>query len=55
MADVREAKVPAELHIFASTDHGFNVAMHNDRVSIQHWPDRLFDWLSDEGWLLARR
>jgi acetyl esterase/lipase len=52
---LREAKVPAELHIFASTDHGFNVAMHNDRVSIQHWPDRLFDWLSDEGWLVARR
>ena len=52
---LREAKVPAELHIFASTDHGFNVAMHNERVSIQHWPDRLFDWLSDEGWLVARK
>jgi acetyl esterase/lipase len=50
---LREANVPAELHIFASTDHGFNVAMHNERVSIQHWPDRLFDWLSDEGWLVA--
>jgi hypothetical protein len=24
-------------------------------VSIQHWPDRLFDWLSDEGWLVARK
>lgn len=52
---LREAGVPVELHIFASTDHGFNVAMHNDRVSIQHWPDRLFDWLSDEGWLLPRK
>ena len=52
---LREAKVPVELHVFASTDHGFNVAMHNERVSIQHWPDRLFDWLSDEGWLLARK
>ena len=49
---LRDAKVPVELHIFAGTDHGFNVAMHNERVSIQHWPDRLFDWLSDEGWLL---
>jgi hypothetical protein len=29
--------------------------MHNERVSIQHWPDRLFDWLSDEGWLLPRK
>lgn len=52
---LREAKVPAELHLFASTDHGFNVAMHNERLSIQHWPDRLFDWLSDEGWLLPRK
>ena len=52
---LREANVPAELHIFADTDHGFNVAMHNERVSIQHWPDRLFDWLSDEGWLVARK
>jgi len=51
---LQAAHVAAELHIFASTDHGFNVAMHNDRVSIQHWPDRLFDWLSDEGWLVSR-
>lgn len=49
------AGVSAELHIFADTDHGFNVAMHNERVSIQHWPDRLFDWLSDGGWLLPAK
>jgi acetyl esterase/lipase len=52
---LRDAKISVELHLFASTDHGFNVAMHNERVSIQHWPDRLFDWLSDEGWLLPRK
>jgi acetyl esterase/lipase len=52
---LREAGVSAELHMFASTDHGFNVAMHNDRISIQHWPDRLADWLSDEGWLNSER
>jgi acetyl esterase/lipase len=51
---LRQAKVSAELHMFAGTDHGFNVAMHNDRISIQHWPDRLEDWLSDEGWLSVR-
>ncbi len=49
---LREAGIPAELHMFASTDHGFNLAMHNDRISIQHWPDRLADWLSDEGWMV---
>lgn len=52
---LRDAGVPAELHMFASTDHGFNLAMHNDRISIQHWPDRLADWLGDEGWLNTRR
>ena len=54
-SQLRNAGVSAELHMFADTDHGFNVAMHNERVSIQHWPDRLFDWLSDEGWLLPRK
>lgn len=52
---LRNAGVSAELHMFAGTDHGFNLAMHNDRISIQHWPDRLADWLNDEGWLTSRR
>ncbi|WP_294392448.1 alpha/beta hydrolase [uncultured Sphingomonas sp.] len=52
---LRDAGVSAELHMFADTDHGFNLAMHNDRISIQHWPDRLADWLSDGGWLVAKR
>lgn len=52
---LRDAGVSAELHMFAGTDHGFNLAMHNDRISIQHWPDRLADWLSDEGWLTSGR
>ncbi|USI71973.1 alpha/beta hydrolase [Sphingomonas morindae] len=50
---LRAAGVSAELHLFADTDHGFNVAMHSERISIQHWPDRLIDWLSDGGWLTA--
>jgi len=49
---LRAAHVSAELHLFADTDHGFNVAMHSERVSLQHWPDRLADWLSDGGWLV---
>jgi acetyl esterase/lipase len=52
---LRHAGVSAELHMFADTDHAFNVAMHSERVSIQHWPDRLDDWLSDEGFLVSRR
>lgn len=49
---LRDAHVSTELHLFADTDHGFNVAMHSERLSLQHWPDRLYDWLSDGGWLV---
>ena len=52
---LRHAGVSAELHMFADTDHAFNLAMHSERLSIQHWPDRLDDWLSDEGFLVPRR
>jgi len=37
--------------MYADTDHGFNLATCSERISLQHWPDRLFDWLSDGGWL----
>ena len=50
---LRDAGVSTELHLWADTDHGFNIAAHSERVSIQHWPDRLADWLSDGGWLIA--
>ena len=45
------AGVSAELHMYADTDHGFNVAQRSERLSIQHWPDQLADWLADGGWL----
>jgi len=48
------AGVSAELHMYADTDHAFNMAQRSERVSIQHWPDRLADWLADGGWLVAR-
>jgi acetyl esterase/lipase len=46
------AGVSAELHMYADTDHAFNVGQRGERVSLQHWPDRLSDWLSDGGWLI---
>jgi acetyl esterase/lipase len=51
---LRKAGVSAELHLFADMDHGFNIAAHTESLSIQHWPDRLADWLSDGGWLHER-
>ncbi|CAN5258602.1 alpha/beta hydrolase [soil metagenome] len=52
---LRKAGVSAELHMFADTDHAFNIAAHSERISILHWPDRLADWLSDGGWLREGR
>jgi len=49
------AGVSAELHLYADTDHAFNVGQRGERISLQHWPDRLSDWLADGGWLVARR
>ncbi|WP_229217642.1 alpha/beta hydrolase [Massilia forsythiae] len=48
------AGVSAELHLYADTGHAFNLGQRGERVSLQHWPDRLADWLSDGGWLTAR-
>jgi acetyl esterase/lipase len=53
-AQLREAKVSAELHLYADADHGFNLGIRSQRLSISHWPDRIFDWLSDGGWLQPR-
>lgn len=46
------AGVSAELHLYADADHAFNMGQRGDRVSLQHWPDRLADWLADGGWLV---
>ncbi len=51
---LRSAGVSAELHMFADTDHAFNIGARSERISILHWPDRLADWLSDGGWLRPR-
>jgi acetyl esterase/lipase len=46
------AGVSAELHLYADTEHAFNVGQRGERISVQHWPDRLSDWLLDGGWLI---
>jgi len=46
------AGVSAELHMYADTDHAFNMGQRSERLSDVHWPDRLADWLGDSGWLV---
>jgi acetyl esterase/lipase len=48
---MRKARVPAELHMYANADHAFNLGEASNLLSIIHWPDRLADWLADEGFL----
>lgn len=43
----REAKVPVEMHMYAQGDHAFNMGTNRKLKSINHWPDRLADWLED--------
>jgi acetyl esterase/lipase len=52
---LRAAGVPAELHMYAGADHAFNLGERSGLLSIIHWPDRLADWLADNGWLDGRR
>lgn len=51
---LRKAGVSAELHMYADSGHAFNLDESN-RISILHWPDRLYDWLADSGFLDQRR
>jgi acetyl esterase/lipase len=43
----REAKVPVEVHLFTQGAHGFNMGYRSKLKSINTWPQRLADWLSD--------
>jgi acetyl esterase/lipase len=43
----RDAKVPVEAHLFTQGQHGFNMGNRSKLKSINSWPQRLADWLSD--------
>lgn len=49
----RDAGIPVEAHIPAKGGHGFNMGQRSKLKSVNTWPARLADWLSDSG-LLAR-
>jgi acetyl esterase/lipase len=50
----RDAKVPVEAHLFAHGQHGFNMGQRSKLKSINTWPQRLADWLADNGILQAK-
>jgi len=46
----KQLKVPAELHIYAGTGHGFGLRTNNTQPAGQ-WIDRFEEWLADGGFL----
>lgn len=47
----RQAKRPVEVHLYARGGHGFNLGSRSKLTSINTWPQRMADWLSDSGFL----
>lgn len=45
----RKAKVPVEMHLFEKGAHAFNMGYRSEFVTLQHWPQRLADWMKDNG------
>lgn len=43
----RESDIDYEAHVYARGGHGFGIGKAQRR-SLQHWPDRMLDWLHDE-------
>lgn len=48
MQRFREIGVRYESHIYARGGHGFGMGKRSERQSIQHWPERMLEWLHDE-------
>jgi acetyl esterase/lipase len=46
---LRKAEVPVEMHVFGSGGHGFG--MRPGVLAVNHWPDRLYEWMHDRGLL----
>lgn len=51
LAQYREAGRPVEVHLYAHGGHGFNLGQRSKLASIKTWPQRLADWMSDNGFL----
>ena len=45
----RAAKIPVEVHVFTKGGHGFNQGQRSKLATIKNWPQRLTDWMADNG------
>jgi len=44
----RESDIDYEAHVYTRGGHGFGIGKAATRRSLQHWPERMLDWLHDE-------
>jgi acetyl esterase/lipase len=49
----RKAKVKTEVHLYAQGSHAFNMGKRSKLQSIHDWPQRMADWLLDNGYLVS--
>jgi acetyl esterase/lipase len=47
----RAANVSVEAHLLAQGKHAFNMGDRSTFAAVQHWPQRMADWLDDRGFL----
>jgi acetyl esterase/lipase len=50
----RAANVSIEVHLYAQGNHAFNMGKRSKLASIKKFPERMGDWLSDNGYLTKR-
>ncbi|WP_339753804.1 alpha/beta hydrolase [Algoriphagus aquimarinus] len=50
MLAYRKAGADVEMHLYSKDEHAFNMGLRSEFVSINHWPDRLKDWLEDHAY-----
>ena len=47
----RDAGAPVEAHVFARGGHAFNMGNRSKLETLKKWPQRLADWMADNGLL----
>ena len=51
LSGYRAAQRPVEVHLYAQGDHAFNMGYRTALRTIRGWPERMLDWMTDQGLL----
>jgi acetyl esterase/lipase len=51
----RKANLSVEAHIYAKGGHAFNMGYRTDLKTLSSWPNRMEDWLEDNGYLSTNK